>query len=494
VPLRRRSLARLRRSPDGRLLACGLAALFVVGAAWAAYTAAHPAAWILYPVDLHVYWNGGLIADHVSPPFDPALTSPLYDWASDTGLRFTYPPFAAVSFAGISYLPWWALPRLSEVVSLVALGAAAWFTAAGLGIAGRRARLGATLLGMAAGLATEPVFRTLYLGQVNIVLMALILGDLASPGAGPRRRHYRGVLTGIAAGIKLTPLVFIGYLLLARQFRAAAMACAGFAATVVVGYVALPGDSVTWWLHGLFLADSRTGFVGWGGNQSLLGLAVRKEGSVLAGGPTWVALAIVVSVIGLLSAARLHRAGHPVPGLLLAALIGLLDSPVSWDHHWVWVMPGMMGAACYAARAWTAGRRARAVGLAAMAAALLLVFFPWPGGLWSVQTTGPGNFTTGLLWAAPSSPVWYYLTGGDQAWFLEYHWRGLQQFAGNAYVASGLAVTAILAVTALRLRAGQPVAGAAPPVPDGGLTGRRSRTVAAPGAATARATGAAAGP
>lgn len=118
-----------------------------------------------------------------------------------------------------------------------------------------------------------------------------------------------------------------------------------------------------------------------------------------------------------------------------------------------------------------------------MAPGLLLAFFPWPGGLWSVQATGPGNFTTGLLWAAANSPVWYYLTSGDRAWFLEYHWRGPQQLAGNAYVACGLAVTAILAVTALRMHGDVAY----------GFTGR-SRRAAAPGAATARTTGGAAGP
>ena len=31
---------------------------------------------------------------------------------------------------------------------------------------------------------TEPVLRTIYLGQVNLVLMALIIWDLGQPGPG----------------------------------------------------------------------------------------------------------------------------------------------------------------------------------------------------------------------------------------------------------------------------------------------------------------------
>jgi hypothetical protein len=80
---------------------------------------------------------------------------------------------------------------------------------------------------------------------------------------------------------------------------------------------------------------------------------------------------------------------------------------------------------------------------------MFLVFAPWPGILWSVITTGPGNFTHGLIWSAPNTPVTKYIALGDQPWFLEYHWRTLQLLAGNAYVLSGLLLLAILGFTAL---------------------------------------------
>ena len=464
-----------------RILAAGVVALGVAAAGWALYAAVHPAAWLLYPVDLKVYWYGGLIARHARPAYDPRLASPLYDWASATGLKFTYTPFAAVAFGAVSAAPWWVLPRLSQVVNVVALGAAAWFTMAGLGYASRRARLGAALLGTAAGLATEPVFRTLYLGQVNLVLMAVILWDLTRP-PHPDNRGWSGLATGVAAGIKLTPLVFIPYLLATRQVRQAVLAAAGFAATVAVGFAAMPRASADWWLHGLFLEGGRTGFVGWGGNQSLYALMTRLSGSLSAATPAWIAAALAVAALGLLGAALLSRAGHPVLGILLTAVVGLLDSPVSWDHHWVWVVPGVLAAAHYSARAWGNGRPHVAAGCAASASFLLLVMFPWPGGLWSVTTTGPGNFTSGLLWAAPDSPVWYYVRHGDKPWFLEYHWRGLQLLAGNAYVLTGLAAFGVLVVLAGWLTAGPRRAT------------RRSRTGEVPGAAIARTTGAAAEP
>ncbi len=429
-----------------RILVAGVVAFVVVLAMWAIYAGLHPLGYTLYPVDLGVYRDGGLIVRHISPPYDGQLANPLYDWPlKNEALKFTYTPFAALFFAMVSFVPWAILPRLSQVVNLVALVAATWCTMGALGYRDRRVRAGGALLGAAAGLLTEPVFRTMYLGQINLILMALIIWDLRQPDG----RWWKGIATGLAAGIKLVPLIFIPYLLLTRKFRQAVVAFVSFAGTVLLGFVILPGDSRDWWLHGLFIQDGRTGFVGWGGNQSMRAIATRLAGSISNATVLWVIAVVVVTVLGLICAAMLDRAGHTMLGLLMAALIGLLDSPISWDHHWVWVVPGMMTAAHYAVRAWQAGRRRGAVGCAAVAVGILLVFAPWPGGLWGVHTTGSGNFTHGLIWAAPNTPVTKYVQYGDQPWFLEYHWSGLQVFAGNAYILAGLVLLVILGFTAV---------------------------------------------
>ena len=429
-----------------RLLVAGIVAFAAVLGFWVWYAQRHPLGYTLYPVDLRVYRDGGLIVRHITPPYDGKLANPLYDWPlNDQSLKFTYTPFAALFFAAVSYVPWSILPRLSQLVNLVALLVATWCTMSALGYRDRRVLAGGALLGAAAGLLTEPVFRTMYLGQINLVLMALIIWDLRQKDS----RWWMGIATGFAAGVKLVPLIFIPYLLLTRKFRQAAVALGAFLGTVLLGFVILPGDSRDWWLNGLFIQDGRTGFVGWGGNQSLRAIATRLAGSIDAGTVPWVIAGVIVTVGGLLCAARLYRAGHPMLGILTTALIGLLDSPISWDHHWVWVVPGMMAAVHYAVRAWRAGRRGRAAGCAALAGGMFLVFAPWPGKLWSVLTTGPGNFTHGLIWSAPNTPVTKYIALGDQPWFLEYHWRTFQLLGGNAYVLSGLLLLAILGFTAL---------------------------------------------
>jgi alpha-1,2-mannosyltransferase len=140
-----------------------------------------------------------------------------------------------------------------------------------------------------------------------------------------------------------------------------------------------------------------------------------------------------------------------MPAILTTALVGLLDSPISWDHHWVWVVPGMMTAVYYAVRAWREGRFRAAAGCAALAAILLLIFAPWPGAFWGHKPTGPGDFTSGLIWAGPNSPVTKYVLDGDLPWFREYHWRGLQNLSGNAYVLVGAALLILLSVLAFRM-------------------------------------------
>jgi len=315
-------------------------------------------------------------------------------------------------------------------------------------------RLGATFGVSALALATEPVQQTLALGQVNLLLMLLIVADLLTGGAlaaEGRTRWWHGAGIGIAAGVKLTPLIFIPYLLLIRKYRQAATATAAFAATVALGYAILPRDSGTYWVHGLFLKANRIVFLGTRGNQSLRGVLTRLAGSVNSATTLWIVLAILVVIAGLVTGAMLYRAGQPVPAMLACALTGLLVSPLSWDHHWVWVVPGIALLAHLGASA----RRAlvRAAWWAA-AALLVLVFGCWPQ-FWDAQA---GLTPAGLVWYGPAT----YFATGDQPWYHEFHWHGLELLAGNIFVLAGLASLAALAVAAVWLRSRAAPSQAAP--------------------------------
>jgi alpha-1,2-mannosyltransferase len=393
--------------------------------------------------DLVVYRNGGLIVRHVSPAYDPHHASPLYDWTGQNGVQFTYPPFAAVVFAVASVLSWTAMRWAMTVASLAALGLSLWLVFGALGYRDRPAvRLGATLGVSGLALATEPVQQTLALGQVNLLLMLLVVGDLLTGGAlmpDGRTRWWHGLGIGIAAGVKLTPLIFIPYLVLIRRYRQAAVATAVFAATAALGFAILPRDSGTYWAHGLFLKANRIVFLGARGNQSLRGVLIRLAGSVSSGTVPWIAAAVLVAIAGLVAAALLYRARQPVPAMLACALTGLLVSPLSWDHHWVWVAPGIALLAHLGA---TAARGAVRAAWWAAAAVLFGIFACWPQ-FWDLSQSG--LTPAGLVWYGPGT----YFATGSKPWYHEFHWHGLQLLAGNSFVLAGLACLAALAVAAL---------------------------------------------
>jgi alpha-1,2-mannosyltransferase len=442
------------KTPGRWLLLAGAAAFAVALGGYLVYAATHTKSFIMDPVDLAVYRSGGLIVRHVSPLYNPHLAAPLYDWVGygKLHLAFTYTPFAAIAFALISFVPWWLSQDISLVVDIIALVAALWFTLGGLGYRKDKIRIGATLLGAAAVYWTEPVLRTMYLGQVNLVLLALIIWDLCQPDTA-KSRWWKGFGTGVAAGVKLVPLIFIPYLLLARKFRQAAMACAGFACTVLLGFVILPSDSSKWWFGGLFVQGGRTGFEGWAGNQSLEGIITRLTGSVNGAKPAWIVAAVLVAVAGVVGAALLDRKGHPMLGLLMAALTGLLVSPISWDHHWVWIAPGAVVAAHYAVRAWQRGARRVAWACGLLAVAIVAWFGAWPTSLFGVKPN-LGHDSLGLVWIPKNTNPIYYDWYGDRPWFPEYHWHGLALIAGNAYVLAGLAVFGLLLAVSLLLPRG----------------------------------------
>ena len=306
----------LLTGPSRDWRAAGVAALAVSLAGYAADLLAHPRPAMLSWFDLHVYTAAG----------QRALSSPatLYTWQLRPGIRFTYTPFAALVFAGWAQLPWWLLAWLMTAASVAAVGLACWLTLAALGWQGRR-RLTVAALVTAVGLWTEPVQRALHLGQVELLLMVLVIWDLCQP----ERRWWKGAGIGLAAAIKLVPLIFLPYLLLTRRFRQAAVLAAVFAGLAAAGFAVLPGASVQWWFGPDFLRADRTGFLGFLANQSMLGMITRLVGGDAAGTWWWLAAAGAVAAVGLLAAARLHRAGQPVAGWLTCTLTGLLVSPVS---------------------------------------------------------------------------------------------------------------------------------------------------------------------
>jgi alpha-1,2-mannosyltransferase len=138
------------------------------------------------------------------------------------------------------------------------------------------------------------------------------------------------------AGIKLTPLFFVLYLLATKRFRAAIMATGAFLATVAVGFALLPADSTRFWIAGTFLDASRVyADVAAPQNQSLYGLILRLDGSATL----WLLLAASVVACTIAVATWASRRGEELIALTLCGLCAATVSPWTWGHHWVWLLP-----------------------------------------------------------------------------------------------------------------------------------------------------------
>jgi alpha-1,2-mannosyltransferase len=324
--------------------------------------------------DVHVYWWGGQQAAHGAALYAPGAR-----------YSFTYPPFAAALFTITAHAPEGAL---AAVLTVASTGALAVLCALSLGAAGVRRRPETVFAVTALALLTCPVAYTLHLGEVNLILAALAATDLL-------RRHdghwWQGIATGLAAGIKLTPLIFIGYLLITRRVRAAATAAATFAVTVAVGALLLPAQSRVFWLDGVFFNQDRVGDPANPSDQSLSGAVARLAGTLDPAYRWWVVAVLLVGLAGITVAAWAHRRGHQLAGVSCCAITGLLISPFSWTHHWVWAAPLLVA---LAATAWR--RRSAWYGLAAAAAAAVFsgrIPLSGPG-----QLPGPVRLAEGDLY------------------------------------------------------------------------------------------------
>lgn len=327
--------------------------------------------------DLHVYRYGGSAVLHQTGLY--AADDPV------TGYPFTYPPFAAVLMVPLAVLPNAAAAALWSAASLAALMATVAVVL--------RARGGPAPPAVVAGvgvaaLALEPVWQTLSFGQVNLLLVLALLVDLQRP-----ERRWSGVLVGIAAGIKLTPLVLV-VLLAATGHRAAARrAIVTFAATVVLGVLAVPKEAASYWTDGL-LDARRVGPPALAHNQSVHGALTRVLGEPA---PTWLWVAVAApTAIAVLVVAVRWWSRDRVAATCLAGIAMLVASPVSWSHHWVWAVPITLVL-------WQRSRVAAAAS-AAVFVARPIVWPPWAEGR-------------------------------------EYGWRWFEHLPGNAYLLAALALT-----------------------------------------------------
>ncbi|GED99018.1 glycosyltransferase 87 family protein [Gordonia crocea] len=351
-------------------------------------------------VDTKVYRGGANAVIHGLPLYDRPVYR--YWW-------FTYPPFAAVVMAPLALISPLHAIRLVQAVNIVCLFLLVVLTLRAMGFQRDRRFWLTAVAASLAGLLLEPVHTTIWNGQINLVLAVFVVGCLTLPTG-----KWRGIGVGIAAGIKLTPIFFVAYLVVTRQFRAALTAVTVFAATILIGLLVLRGQAWRYWT-----GAGNTAHIGEEdapSNQSIHGLLARMDALGLWHPPgwLWLPLGIGVAVVGLMAVARLYRAGAQMAAITMAGLTACAVSPFSWGHHWVWILPLLL---ITVVRVADAVRRDRPITWLWW---LVPAAFAVAAGAWRVQVFLEGR----LVWRAGTFRVF---------WSPDAHgWEAVRAVAGSA--------------------------------------------------------------
>jgi alpha-1,2-mannosyltransferase len=347
--------------------------------------------------DLRVYYgavnfwvhDGGEIYDYLKP---------------DSKYGFTYPPFAALVMLPMAYLGWHGAIVVNVAASVVAAGAVLWLLVDPVARREGWTRWYAFAIVACLAAAFEPMRETVNFGQVNALLLGLVGLDLLV--LVRRDSRWAGVGIGLATAVKLTPGVFVVYLLVTGRWRAAATATGAAAAVTLVSGALAPDASREFWTQAIWNTD-RVGSLSFVSNQSLQGVVARlhrDDPSTLF----WLALVVATLAVWVV---RVRRDRDVVTGLALTGVLGCLVSPVTWVHHLVWLLPALVVLVDRVLLLPPGGRRRRwLLGFAGFAYLLMISRFVW---IWEKGSGGVLGFLGGnayvwvsiaLLLALPHAP------------------------------------------------------------------------------------------
>jgi alpha-1,2-mannosyltransferase len=282
-----------------------------------------------YLLDLDVYRDAADVAWQGGDLYGLRFTG--------VGLPWLYPPFAILFLTPITWLSdvsaqvvWTAITLASVIVYAVVC---VWNFAAD-----RFHTAAVYVATVAFALVMEPTESNINFGQINILLAMFLVLDLSYRTG----RLPQGMLTGIAAAVKLTPLLIAVYYLVTGRVRAALWTIGTFITCSLIAWVVFPQASWIYWT-GTFLESDRVG-VAYISNQSINGMLQRAVADPAVARMLWLILGGLLAV-GVLVLAH-HLFGtypHLTDALVLAAI--LLVSPISWTAHWILILPLLLVAA-----------------------------------------------------------------------------------------------------------------------------------------------------
>ena len=346
----------------------------------------------------------------------------LYSWYANPGQHlwpFTYTPLAAWVISPLTWMSYQQATVLLIVATPLCAAVTAYAVLRRLAVAPRMARSLAPWLALIGVIALEPFPKTMEYAQVNAILMALVAVDLFLV---PERSRWRGVLSGLAAAIKLTPAVAILVLLARREWRAAATMAGSAVGLTLLAALAAPAESWEFFTSAMW-DPGRAGFADYSGNQNLKG-AIARGLPEAAWNLTWAVCSLLAVVAAWFLCRRLDRlrgadraAGGTGQddGLVLSLqisvvmVLGLLISPISWSHHWVWCLPVLMSVTAATWR-W----RSTALGVVDVAGCLVFVLaMQW----WFPEQNHVEQNWPAWAKAVGSSYTWWALGCGAVLWW-----------------------------------------------------------------------------
>ncbi|MGK5738998.1 glycosyltransferase 87 family protein [Micromonospora sp. URMC 103] len=329
--------------------------------------------------DLQVYYgaltwwvhDGGEIYDYLRP---------------FTQYGFTYPPFAALVMLPMAYVPWLVAIVISVTATVAVTVVLFWWLVDPIARRAGWTRWFALAVALCLAAAFEPMRETVNFGQVNMLLLFLVAVDLLR--LLPAGNRWAGVGIGLATAIKLTPGIFIVYLLVTGRWRAAFTSMAAAAGATLVAAALFPDASREFWTAALWNTD-RVGELAFVSNQSLRGVVARldpEHPSTLA----WLVLVLGTMALWAWRSRAAASAGDEATGLALTGAVMCLVSPVTWVHHLVWLLPVLILLVDNAMAAPARGRRRRLLLAAALVGYGLLVSrIVWA---WEKDFTGLDGF------------------------------------------------------------------------------------------------------
>ena len=253
----------------------------------------------------------------------------LYAFRTSFSMPFTYPPFAALIVEPLSRMPWglaqtlWTVATLAAVVALAPVALRPVVDRIGL-------PLTVTVL-----LLSAPVRSHLRFGQVGVFLVLLVALDLL------HRKPWKGWGLGLAIAVKLTPAVFLPWLLVSRKWKRFGGTLGWLVGATVVGLVLL-WPSASDYMFRASRDTTRFGANDIPGNQSVRGMLLRLFGTGGADGAhnaerLWLLAAVVLVAVGTYQAWRCERNGNRLAAVGVLAALSIAVSPISWVHHLVWL-------------------------------------------------------------------------------------------------------------------------------------------------------------